>query len=260
MNVATCLVITAVVWSISLIRSVRLRALIYSLPLPMTTVLAFGSSNVDGAQLVGMFLLNAFFAVVALLHLRLRWPILLADAAGVACYIGVAALTAEIDWPYVATLAAVLALWLTATILLPPSRERVMASPSTMPKAAKLVVVFTSSAVAVGLGGLLGGFVVTFPYSGILVAVETRRELAEFARRFARNSIGMVMFLVAYHFSTGSVAGRLAWSWVAFAACMAVLQTLPLATRDAATGSLLIRDGPQKPPLASQCSKSAPSP
>ncbi|MEK8110182.1 hypothetical protein NKG94_49460 [Micromonospora sp. M12] len=73
---------TAVVWAVSVIRSVRLRALVYSLPLPMTLALVSTDHRVDGAQLLGVLGLNLFFVTVAVTHHRLRWPILLADGAG----------------------------------------------------------------------------------------------------------------------------------------------------------------------------------
>ena len=50
----------------------------------------------------------------------------------------------------------------------------------------------------VGLGQLLQGMVVTFPYSGVLVVVETRRDLVEFRAHFARNSLALLAFFTAY--------------------------------------------------------------
>ena len=79
---------TLVVWAVSLVRSVSLRALIYSLPLPITLVLLATPIRVSAQQLVGVVLLNVFVAIVTLLYHRLRWNIVLADVAGVAAYIG----------------------------------------------------------------------------------------------------------------------------------------------------------------------------
>ncbi|MEV4656373.1 hypothetical protein [Micromonospora sp. NPDC049301] len=60
--------------------------------------------------------------------------------------------------------------------------------------------------------------VVTFPYSGVLVAVESRRDLVAFTGHFARNSLALVGFLAAYHgWQETSPVAALAAGWVAFA-------------------------------------------
>ena len=61
MTLSAVLLVTAVVWAVSVIRSVRLRALVYSLPLPMTLALVTTDHRVDGAQVLGVLGLNLFF-------------------------------------------------------------------------------------------------------------------------------------------------------------------------------------------------------
>ncbi|HYN97247.1 MAG TPA: hypothetical protein VES42_25695 [Pilimelia sp.] len=230
MNLAAALVITAVVWSVSLIRPVRLRALAYSLPVPMTAVLVTGDVRVDGSQLLGVVLLVGFFAVVALLHVRLGWHILLADAAAIAAYIVVAwALPPSV--PLVPALLAVVALWLAGWLLpLPPREERQPPRTAILSAAtaAKLAGVLAAALVVVGLGGLLAGLVVTFPYSGVLVAVEVRGQLVPFTRHFARTAIALAAFVAGYAAcqDRGTVLALLA-GWLAFGACAAALHLRP---------------------------------
>jgi hypothetical protein len=75
----------------------------------------------------------------------------------------------------------------------------------------------------VGLGGLLSGLVVTFPYAGVLVAVEARRQLTAFTWHFARVSIALVTFVAGYYLLSGAgepaalVAGWLGYGVVALA-------------------------------------------
>ncbi|MBM0278517.1 hypothetical protein, partial [Micromonospora tarensis] len=99
------LLVTALVWAVSVIRSVRLRALVYSLPLPMTLALISSGHRVEGAQLLGVLGLNLFFVTVVLTHRRLRWPILLADGAGIAVYLALSAGLLAVDIPFEVALA-----------------------------------------------------------------------------------------------------------------------------------------------------------
>ncbi|MDG4840383.1 hypothetical protein O7631_27990 [Micromonospora sp. WMMD967] len=237
------LLLTAVVWAVSLIRSVRLRALVYSLPLPMTLALVSSGHRVEGAQVVGVVGLNLFFVTVAFSHQRLRWPILLADGAGIAVYVALSAGLLAVGMPFGAALAGTLVLWLAAMLLL---RRRAPARPALadarpsgdarrdgLPALLKLMVIFVGAVLTTLLGAVLRGMVVTFPYSGVLVAVEARRQLVEFSRHFARNSLALVGFLTAYHYLQDvSPTVALGAAWGAFAVVAAALH-LPLRPRRA---------------------------
>ncbi|CCH19965.1 hypothetical protein [Micromonospora lupini] len=243
------LLVTAVVWAVSVIRSIRLRALVYSLPLPMTLALVSTPYGVDGAQVLGVLGLNLFFVTVAVTHQGLRWPILLADAAGIGVYVALSAGLLAVDVPFEAALAGTLVLWLAAMLLL-RRRARRDAGPRTapaddpvdgartrtdgLPVLLKLVVIFVGAILTALLGAVLRGMVVTFPYSGVLVAVEARRQLFEFSGHFARNSLALVGFLSAYHYVQDvSSAVALGAGWVAFAVVAAALH-LPLRRRGVA--------------------------
>ncbi|WP_433550676.1 hypothetical protein ACQP08_22555 [Micromonospora zamorensis] len=250
MTWSAVLLVTAVVWAVSVIRSVRLRALVYSLPLPMTLVLvSTDNDRVDGAQLLGVLGLNLFFVTVAVTHHRLRWPILLADVAGIAVYVALSAGLLAVVIPFEVALVGTLVLWLAAMLLL-RRRARLNTAPADAPAVAvetsdggrpdglppllKLVVIFVGAILTALLGAVLRGMVVTFPYSGVLVAVEARHQLREFSRHFARNSLALVGFLTAYHYLQDvSSAMALGAGWAAFAVVAAALH-LPLRPRPAA--------------------------
>jgi hypothetical protein len=87
-----------------------------------------------------------------------------------------------------------------------------------LPAPAKLLIIFVGAILTVFFGQLLQGMVVTFPYSGVLTAIETRRDLTEFSRHFARNSIALVAFTAGYYWLRDSrEAVALAAGWGAFA-------------------------------------------
>lgn len=270
------LLVTAVVWAVSVIRSVRVRALVYSLPLPMTLALVATGHRVEGAQLLGVVGLNLFFGLVAVTYRRLRWPILLADLAGIAGYLALSAAVLAVPLPFEAALAGTVTLWALAMVLprrraaararagqerapgsagqgpapdvagreaasgsagqatvhgsagrgMAPASAREPAGRRTpagtgrdgLAAPAKLVVIFVGAVLTALLGELLRGMVVTFPYSGVLVAVEARRQLGDFTRHFARNSLALVGFLTGYHYlQDTSPALALAGGWAAFA-------------------------------------------
>ncbi|MFC0504754.1 hypothetical protein [Micromonospora costi] len=255
MTVQGVLLVTAVVWTVSLIRPLRLRAFVSSLPLPMTAALLATGYPVDGAQLVGVVGLNVFFGLVALAHHRWRWPILVADLVGVGGYVALAAALRPFTVPFGPALAATVGLWVVAMLVLrrrpgpnaappeaptpkeqpapadestPPNRPvpadgsdprpRVAAVRSRPPAAAKLLLILGGAVLTGLLGQLLRGLVVTFPYAGVLVAVEVRRELPAFCRHFARNSLALVAFLCGVHVAWGQPpAVALAAGWAAFA-------------------------------------------
>jgi hypothetical protein len=235
MTLLTGLVVTLVVWAVSLVRSVPLRALVYSLPVPITLVLVTTRIPVDARHLVGVVLLNVFVAAVAWLHHGLRWPILLADLAGVAVYVaGSWALLRSGPLPFVPVLVATVGLWLLLAALRPPRPAAGAAGRHAVPRLGKLLVLAAGALLMVGLGGLLAGMVVTFPYSGVLVVVETRRDLVEFRAHFARNSLALLAFFAAYFVVQGvSRVAAVVVAWAAFACCALLLQvTRPHAWRD----------------------------
>ncbi|MBM0234437.1 hypothetical protein JNW91_22920 [Micromonospora sp. STR1_7] len=258
MTLSAVLLVTAVVWAVSVIRSVRLRALVYSLPLPMTLALISTGYRVDGPQVLGVLGLNLFFVTVAITYRRLRWPILLADGAGIAVYVALSAGLLAVRVPFEVALAGVLVLWLAAMLLRRRARPHVTVTepptagrPGGLPPLLKLVVIFVGAVLTTLLGAVLRGMVVTFPYSGVLVAVEARRQLHEFSWHFARNSLALVGFLTAYHYLQDvSPAVALGAGWAAFALVAAVLH-LPLRPRQP-------RRTPPRPPPADPGSRPGP--
>ncbi|MGW5669285.1 hypothetical protein [Micromonospora sp. NPDC003776] len=244
-------VVTAVVWAVSLIQSVRVRAFIYSLPLPMTLALVATGHRVNGAQLLGVLGLNLFFLTVAVTHRRWRWPILLADLAGVAAYVALSVGLRAVPPPFEVALAGTVALWAVAMALLgrrPPTAP--VSAAAAQPPAerrgglaapVKLAVILVGAVLTGLLGELLRGMVVTFPYAGVLVAVEARRQLVDFTRHFARNSLALVGFLAGYHYLQDvSPGAALAAGWAAFGLLAAALHLPP-------RGSA--RPGPRAAPL-----------
>jgi hypothetical protein len=221
-TLASALLIAAVVVAVRLIPSVRLKAAVYSLPIPMTLALLASGAPVDARHLLGVVLLVLFFAVVTVLHLRLGLHILLADAVAVAAYLLIALpLTGLGGLPFAPVLAAVCALWAVVGLRRPPPSGT---EPPRRPSLANAALVVGAALLIAPLAGVLQAFVVTFPYSGVLVAVETRRTLPAFTRQFARAALALVAFLAAFHLAAPlGTGGALAAAWAAHLATAALL-------------------------------------
>ncbi|SCG43579.1 hypothetical protein GA0070609_1335 [Micromonospora echinaurantiaca] len=182
-------------------------------------------------------------------HHRLRWPILLADLAGVAGYVALGVALLAVSVPFFPALAGTVLLWLLAALLLrrhppaaapapddperrathddraaSPERNSDEAAGERLPALAKLALILGGAVLTGLLGQLLRGLVVTFPYAGVLVAVEVRRELPAFCRHFARNSLVLVGFLTGCWLCQDlSAAAGLAAGWAGFALTAALL-------------------------------------
>lgn len=242
MTVLACGLITLTVWAVSLVRSPRLQAFIYSLPAPMTLVLATSPITTDGSQVLGVLGLVGFFFVVAALHSRLRVPIWLAVAAGAGTYVGYGTFLAGFDGiPMAPALAIFIAVWLTAMILARVTRSGSRSATtgpaptdaprSRIPALMRLVITFCGAFAMLLTGGLLHGLVVTFPYSGVLVAFQARRSLTRFSRQFLHQSPALSAFLAGYtltqHYSPATALGV---GWIAHALTSAALHLPSLAT------------------------------
>ncbi|MFP8961783.1 hypothetical protein ACLIYP_14660 [Streptomyces nanhaiensis] len=222
--------VTLTVWAVSMIRPVRWRALVYSLPLPMTVVLLTTGVRVDSGQLLGVTALYAFFGVTAVLHARCGWHILAADAAGVIAYLLLSrAFTLLPVLPFVPVLIAVCTLWLAVTAMLPPRTDRPAGPAPPRPRAlVKLGTAASGALLMVGAGRFLKGLVVTFPYSGILTAIESRHDLGNFTRHFVRNSVCLFAFFTAGHLvQDHGRAAAIAAGWLAHLLCAAGLHLRP---------------------------------
>jgi hypothetical protein len=75
--------------------------------------------------------------------------------------------------------------------------------------------------------------VVTFPYSGVLVVIEARRDLVEFRTHFARNSLALLAFITAYYLAQeASRYLAITVAWAAFLACALLLHLTHPKTQD----------------------------
>jgi len=233
MSLVAYLAIVLVVWVVITLPEGRLRSFMYALPIPMSIAILASPATPDGTQLLGIPLLVAFFLSVALTESRLgRLGAVLCSLAGVVALGGAVNRWVELIWPSAYGWAAVL--WLMGVIgarLIPPDPPTAPGAAPVAPETAgprtgsaqwphlrsgvatrlyTLGSALIATAVSFSFGTWLGPFVVTFPYSGVPVALLLQGSVREFAKDFASRSILLTLFLGVFHEASRYVEAPLA--------------------------------------------------
>jgi hypothetical protein len=181
------------------VRSPRLRATLYSVPIPITIALVAGSPSQPSGQYLGVVLLVAFMYAVAVLH-RLAGRTL-AVAGALLVYLGIAA--ALHHWVVIPSwLAFGLAVVALGSLQVWNRLHPLTGADTPAQGPPGLVEYGTVPLVTSGtwaLGSVLGPFLVTFPYSGVPTTLAIRSGWLEFAVSFANQAWLLLGFLGAFH-------------------------------------------------------------
>jgi hypothetical protein len=232
--------IIIVVWAIGVFTDPRWRALAYSLPIPITIVLVSTGDPVVPAHLAGVVLLVAFFRTAAWLRTRAHSPMILIVPAAVLTYVvggvGVAHWW-KLSLPVsLASCLFVIAVW---TLLdrrsrpAPSHQDDDGSAASRLLDPGRLMVIVVAAAGAAVLGGTLGSLVVTFPYSGVPLIIDSRSMISGLARGVTYNAVALIGFFAVIDLVQDSVSrsAALALGWAGFAV-IAVLLHPPRAMLD----------------------------
>ena len=217
--------ISALVLVTGLLPNTRLRATLYSLPLPMAIVLLNTGIQVGSQQIIGVLLLALFLGVAGSSSLLLSgW---LAVPIGAATYILLAALLS--GWepqPVWLTFVMALFVWVITAMALVVRRDPVGRAPSQGLGWRRVLIVAVASVVAVSLRDVLSGYLVTFPFAGVVVALDNRSVLPAFARSFALFGVpGLLAFIYTTYLTQSAlgipiavVVGFVTWGLVTLTA------------------------------------------
>lgn len=215
--------ITVVVWTIMLARSPRLRATLYSFPVPITIAIVSGPASEPGGQFLGVVLLVVFMYLVAVLD-----PVVGRVMAVVGGLVGYVAMAAAIHrWVEVpagtAFGASAVVLGLHQVLVRARPRDVHEVASQAKPGLLEFGVVPVSTSLTWALGSVLGPFVVTFPYSGVPTALAIRNGRLAFALSFGRRAWLLLGFLGLFHLAREymSTASALGIAWLVFLAVTA---------------------------------------
>ena len=211
---------------LAFVRSPRLKAFLYSFPVPFTIAnLALGRP-VGASHMVGYLNLLLFMNMVRWLHVGLRLAIVasIVASAAIYCLVGVALnavlpLTAPAFW---AAFAAVAATGIVLARLLPHRAEP--GHRSDLPVAAKFAAVAVVISALVSLKGALGGFMTTFPMVGVVAAYEARHSLWTMVRQtplviLSLGSMAAAMWVAQQVFAV-AIPASLAIGWAVWLAIL----------------------------------------
>lgn len=172
--------------------STRLRAVVYSIPIPISMLSILEPELVEPNVIFGLIVNASFFWCVAAGD-RSRFPRWLSTAFATFVYVGISWFMA--GYLHLSLLVAIV-LSVGFWIGLQPLVRRIPpypVSPVANVGPRRLVIVFTTATGAVSLAGILGPFVVTFPFTGITMALTYPGSTVPFARTFWLNGLPPLM-------------------------------------------------------------------
>jgi len=196
---------------VGVVPSNRMRAVIYSIPIPMSLLSLLGPELVQPNVILGLLVNASFFWIIAAGD-RKRFPRWLSTIAATGGYVGTSWLLSHyLSPPLIVATGVSLLIWFG---LLPLIRRvvvnRVAEVAPIGPR--RLVIVFLTATGAVSIAGILGPFVVTFPYTGITMALTYPGSTVPFARSFWLNGIPP---LLAYGIGLVAASNAGLPTWVA---------------------------------------------
>lgn len=228
-NILSALCIGAIIAAMGMVKNARIKALIFSLPISITTALIATGATVSAANVIGLFFLCLFLWVVYGLYKK-GAPILLADAIGAAAYVAVGYMVTNfVQVPFYVACFMYILVWGSFTLwyLRQPLRREVSIK-STVHPAMKLTTVSTLAFVLLTLKNYLVGIVVTFPFAAVFAVVESRRGLYALAATFCQNSIAILVFFIAvYALQDLAIPLKLAFGWGVYALALWAVAQLP---------------------------------
>ena len=226
-NILSALIIGLIIAAIALVKNDRLKALIYSLPIPITATLIATGGEVNANHLIGLLLSNLFLWSVFLLNRR-RVNIFLSDVIATLAYIGVGyVLIQNVSIPFYWGLLIYLVIWVLFLCLYRfRNVEAESSTASTIGAGGKFVIVSSFAFILLNLKNYLSSIIVTFPFSGVFAVVEGKNILEMLAVTFTRNSLAIAaMFAVLYILTDVPLGIRIAISWIVY---LVVLKTVIL--------------------------------
>jgi hypothetical protein len=200
-TIILALAITISILLISSVDSPKLRAAIYSLPIPITILLLGTGGHVNITYLVGLTLTLLFITNTWLLYKKLRLPILPAIVLGLLGYILLGLLNRFIvNIPFLIGYFLFLAFWIAYT--LKPIRlheDHYKKIPTTLTYKDYLLrgcIIFVLAYSIIGIKGLIFGAAITFPFNGMFTVYVMRNQLPVLITEQLRNFLALFTFFL----------------------------------------------------------------
>ncbi|MCA9337341.1 hypothetical protein KC951_01380 [Candidatus Saccharibacteria bacterium] len=206
LNLVSAVLIGAIIGAMALIKKPRTKALVYSLPFPITIALIATHGKVDESNIIGLFLLSGFLWLVYWLYTK-GFSIYLADIISAALYVLIGYfLIKTMPTGFVLLTILYLAFWFLFVLLYRKhEEEEVKHRPHKIKPLYKTVIVTPLAFLLLALKSQLAGIVVTFPFSGVFAVVEGQYILRTLAAIFTRNSIAILALFVTIYCTVDAI-------------------------------------------------------
>lgn len=198
------LAVTASILVISSVKSPKLRASIYSLPIPITIILLGTGIAANSTHLFSLILVILFMFNTWLLYKKL--PIVLSITIATVLYVVMGLINQYIvKIPFVYTYLVMIALWLLWVTIQPLTFHKTAANPAAgykmRPKdyMARGGIVFGLTYILVGFRELILGAAVTFPFNGIFTAYIMKDQLLFLVNELVRNFLALMNFFATIY-------------------------------------------------------------
>ncbi len=212
--------ISIVISLMSRVRSQKGKAVLYTLPFPITIALIGSKSIANSLSISGLMVTTGFLWGCYYLHSRRKWNILYADVLLSLLYVVVAYFLAKyLKVSLWIVLSIFLAAWATLMALFTRYTFRFSnEKPGKTNTWIKALLIFAIAFLLFSAHQYLAAFVVTFPYNGVFAVYENRFALHSQAALFTRNSLALAAYFVANYLAGHHVSSvdRYAYSWLAF--------------------------------------------
>jgi hypothetical protein len=200
-NLLSALAIGIIIGWMARIPNVRLKAAIYTLPIPISIALLATHPRINSSEIIGLLLVCGFIWLTKLLHETFRITLLLADVLAAMLYVAVGYIfirLVHVNFPTALTIYITFWLVLIRLFRKHPSEEKSV-KPSTISPLTKGTGTTLISFIMFSLKDALAGIVVTFPFSGVFAVAETKGQLGVFFRVVVRNSLAIIGLFVSMY-------------------------------------------------------------
>lgn len=201
------LAITFVVVVIAGIANPKLRAAVYSLPIPITIVLIATGGNVNTTHLTGLIDVVIFFSVIWFLSKKLKLHIIWSIFIGILIYIFLGTLfKGLVEVPFILSYVTMTIVWLLYIFkfqlrINKDQYKQLIQKTTYKDHIVRAGVVFSLASIIITIKSLLLGATVTFPYTGTFTGYVMRNQLPVLIAEICRNFFAiMTFFLTLWYF------------------------------------------------------------
>jgi hypothetical protein len=229
-NTLSALAVSGIITSMSRVHSQKLKAILYTLPFPITIALIGSNSVATSLSLLGLMLTASFLWGCYYLYAKRGMKVLYADAFLALLYVLAAYILAQsVKASFWAMLAVYLFLWSSLMFAFRKITFKYDAEkPANTNTWLKAMAVFVIAYILFSAHQYLAAFVVTFPYNGVFAVFENRSGLLPQAALFTRNSIALAAYFVANYLvgTRHTAVVRYVCSWMAFVLVLLIVNKL----------------------------------